>query len=279
LAAQPDPLHAGPGSLERHAGTRSPYERKGMDLSKNKIALRVGVYYVLGLVAILAGLVWVGEPFWLGLGAGLAWAAVMAFYAVIPANWYSQYRVHPTYSMRVITLMRITFTTLVATAVAFLALRYGRFAFYYAVLLWLVPIVTSFSLFMMLRQVVQHSNGDRGWMTNTRVFLVNLLVRDSILPYGQDYHVPHHMFATVPHYRLKELHRLLMECPEYRDEVIEVCGAIVSKDHDHPCIIDVLGPDYALGGHTAHIDDTVLEDNKIEEREEILKEGRESAGL
>ena len=86
--------------------------------------------------------------------------------------------------------------------------------------------VTSFSLFMMLRQVVQHSNSDRGWLTNTRVFLVNLFVRDSILPYGQDIHLPHHMYATVPHYKLRELHEYMMQFPEYRAEAIVVRGAV-----------------------------------------------------
>src|SRR5438477_13016607 len=126
--------------------------------------------------------------------------------------------------MRAITLMRVTFVTLVANAVAWLAFAYGRFAFYYFVLLWLVPIVTSFALFMMLRQVVQHSNSGRGWLTNTRIFLVNLFVRDSVLPYGQDYHLPHHMFATVPHYRLRELHEFLLRYPEYRAEAVVARG-------------------------------------------------------
>ena len=105
--------------------------------------------------------------------------------------------------------------------------------------------ITSFSLFMMLRQIVQHSNSDRGWLTNTRIFLVNLFVRDSILPYGQDIHLPHHMFATVPHYRLLDLHDFLMQYPEYREEAIVVHGAVLPRHDDHPSILDVLGPDWA----------------------------------
>src|SRR5947209_19649425 len=77
---------------------------------------------------------------------------------------------------------------------------------------------------------VQHSNGDRGFLTNTRVFLVNLLVRDSILPYGQDYHLPHHLYATVPHYRLKQLHKLLMAYPEYREEAVRSEERRVGKE-------------------------------------------------
>lgn len=259
-------------------GTRSPYERSGIDRSKMKIALRVGGYYVLGLAAGLTALVILGDPVLLAVVPTVAYAAVMTFFGVIPDQWYSQYRVHPTYTMRTITLMRITFITLVAGTVAWLSYAYGRFAFCYFVLLWLVPMVTSFSLFMMLRQVVQHSNSDRGWLTNTRIFLVNLFVRDSILPYGQDIHLPHHMFATVPHYRLKALHDFLMQYPEYREEAIVVRGAVLPRHDDHPSILDVLGPDWARHDADVHIDDTVLEGERVEERAEIERESRQSRG-
>jgi fatty acid desaturase len=253
-------------------GVRSPYERSNIDRSKMKIALRVGIYYLLGLVATLVGLVILGNPILLAVVPGVAYAAVMAFFAVIPYTWYSQYRVHPTYSMRVITLMRITFVTAVAVGTAWLAYFYGRFAFYFVVLLWFVPMITSFSLFMMLRQVVQHSNGGRGWLSNTRIFLVNLLVRDSILPYGQDIHLPHHMFATVPHYRLRALHDFLMQYPEYREEAIVVLGAILPRHDDQPSILDVLGPDWAPKEGRVYIDNTVLDGERVEEKAEIQRE-------
>jgi fatty acid desaturase len=258
-------------------GTRSPYERSGIDRSKMTIALRVGLYYLAGLAAALAGLVAYRDPVLLAVVPAVAYVAVMAFFARIPPTWYSQYRVHPTYSMRAITLMRVTFVTAVAVGVAWLAYFYGRFAFYYFALLWLVPMVTSFSLFMMLRQVVQHSNGDRGWLTNTRVFLVNLLVRDSILPYGQDIHLPHHLFATVPHYRLRELHDFLMQYPEYRAEAVVVRGAVLPRHDGHPSIIDVLGPDWAKHDDRVYIDNTVLDGERVEEKAEIDREARASA--
>jgi len=202
----------------------------------------------------------------------------MIFFARIPATWYSQYRVHPTYSMRTITLMRLTFMTGVAVGTAWLALYYGRFAFYLVLLLWFVPILTSFSLYMMLRQVVQHSNADRGWLTNTRIFLVNLLVRDAILPYGQDIHLPHHLFATVPHYRLRALHNYLMKYPQYRDEAVVVFGAIMPRHDGHPSILDVLGPDWARQDAAIFVDDSVLDGERVEERAAIQRESDDSAG-
>jgi fatty acid desaturase len=261
------------------AGVRSPYERKNIDRSKVKVALRVGVFYLVGLITALIGLVIHGAPVLLAVVPAVAYAAVMIFFALIPDNWYSQYRVHPTYTMRTITLMRISFMTAVAVGVAWLSYVYGRSAFYLSLLLWFVPMVTSFSLFMMLRQVVQHSNSDRGWLTNTRIFLVNLFVRDSILPYGQDIHLPHHMFATVPHYRLLELHNFLMQYPEYREEAIVVRGAVLPRHDDHPSILDVLGPDWAKRDAEVYVDDSVLDGERLEERAEIERESENSRGV
>jgi len=259
-------------------GTRSPYEKSGIDRAKMKIALRVGMIYVFGLCTALIGLLAWHDPFWLAIVPVALYGAVMTFYALIPDRWYSQYRVHPTYSMRTITLMRITFMTLLAIAITWLAYFYGRFVIYAFLLLWVVPMLTSFSLFMMLRQVVQHSNSDRGWLTNTRVFLVNLFVRDSILPYGQDIHLPHHMYATVPHYKLRELHEYMLQYPEYREEAIVVRGAVLPRHEGEPSILDVLGPDWARSDAAVHIDNTVLEGERVEERNEIQREVAESTG-
>ena len=126
--------------------------------------------------------------------------------------------------------------------------------------------------------MVQHSNSDRGWLTNTRVFLVNLFVRDSILPYGQDIHLPHHMYATVPHYKLRELHEYMMQYPEYREEAIVVRGAVLPRHDGEPSILDVLGPDWARSDAAVHIDNTVLEGERVEERNEIQGEVAESTG-
>ena len=100
---------------------------------------------------------------------------------------------------------------------------------------------------MILRQLVQHGNADRGWITNTRTFFVGRFINFSVFPIGQEYHLPHHLFASVPHYRLKELHEALLEYPEYQEEAVLVHGYFLSPEHpqSHPTVLDVLGPDYA----------------------------------
>ena len=62
----------------------------------------------------------------------------------------------------------------------------GRSAIY-PVLLWLVPLLTSFMFFMFLRDVYQHSNADAGRLTNSRVFFTDYFTRWAVFVYGQDY--------------------------------------------------------------------------------------------
>jgi hypothetical protein len=131
---------------------------------------------------------------------------------------------------------------------------------------------------MILRQWVQHGNGDRGWLTNTRIFFVNRFIHFSVFPLGQDYHLPHHVYATVPHYRLARLHQFLLEYPEYREQAVEVHGYFISPEHPqiHPTVLDVLGAEYAANEFRGvHIDNTVLEDCVVEEKNVILEEGKQ----
>jgi fatty acid desaturase len=184
------------------------------------------------------------------------------------------------FSQRTATILRVTFITLVFNVIAWLALLADPWAPLYYFLLWLVPIFTSFSFFMILRQLVQHGNADRGWLTNTRIFFVSQFIRFSVFPMGQDFHLPHHLFASVPHYRLRRLHEALLEYPEYRQQAVEVHGYFASPERpqEHPTVLDVLGPQFAAKEFRGvHIDDTVLEDEEVEDKDAILREGREES--
>jgi fatty acid desaturase len=253
---------------------KNPYMRKGWKPSK--LAVRVGILFLLTQVGLLTGLVLYGDPFWLLVVPVCCLAAVMLFYVLLPASKFHQSRVHPVISQRWMTLLRVAFITTLFNALAWLTLLTGQPAALYYFFLWLVPLFTSFSFYMILRQLVQHGNADRSWLTNTRIFFVSRFINFSVFPIGQDYHLPHHLFATVPHYRLSRLHELLLEYPEYREQALEVHGYFVSPERPqvHPTVLDVLGPEYAPREFRGvHIDDTVLEDDEVEEKAEILREG------
>jgi fatty acid desaturase len=244
----------------------SPYMRRGHKVSK--LTVRVGIAYILGLIVLLTGLVRLGDPLLLGVGPILAWLAIECFYGLVPARFYHQSRIVPVVSSRAMTMMRMSFITALFTSLAWITLQTGAWAALYFFLLWVVPIFTSFALFMVMRQFVQHGNGGRGWLTNTRVFLVKRLIRLSVFPMGQDLHLPHHMYASVPHYRLQRLHELLLNYPEYREQAVVVEGYFVSsvQPPERPTVADVVGPAYAPAqGHAIHIDDTVLDSDRLED--------------
>jgi fatty acid desaturase len=258
--------------------TESPYVRK--DWKPSRLPVRVGIAYLLGLIGLLTALVRYGDPLWLAVLPASACAGIVLFYALIPARLYHQYRVHSTISPRWMTVGRMTQVTAVFTGLAWLTWATGEWVAVYFCLLWVLPIFTTFSFFMVLRQLVQHGNGGRGWLTNTRVFLVQRLIRFSVFPIGQDYHLPHHLFATVPHYRLRELHETLLGYDEYRTQAVVVEGYFLPPQRPavRPTVLDVLGPDYAPRDLAdIFIDHSVLEGVRVDDEAAILYEPHEPA--
>lgn len=87
-------------------------------------------------------------------------------------------------------------------------------------LFWVVPLLTVYPMLMQLREVAHHSNApDDGDLTNSRVFRVNPILSAMVFPYGQTFHLTHHLFAMIPHHRLQRAHRLLLRYPPYRENV------------------------------------------------------------
>jgi fatty acid desaturase len=257
---------------------KNPYLRKGWKPSK--LAVRVGMVYLLVLAGLLTALVRYGDPVWLALVPAGLYLAIILFYYLLPASMYHQSRVHPVIPLRWMTLLRMTHLTGVFCGLAWLTLLTHHWAAVYYLVLWVTPLFTSFSFFMILRQLVQHGNGDRGWLTNTRIFFVSRFINFSVFPIGQDYHLPHHLFATVPHYRLARLHQVLLEYPEYREQAVVVHGYFLPPERPptHPTVLDVLGPEYAPREFRGvHIDNSVLEDDEVEEKAAIIQEGAAEA--
>jgi fatty acid desaturase len=200
----------------RHAATgggSGPYHSSG---GRAKLLVLVGLAYLAALAMALTAVTLWGDAWLLAAVPAAFLAAAVAFYALVPAHFYRRNLLKPDVPARWTTVLRMTYLTLVFTALAWLTYLTGwPWAAYYAVL-WLVPMGTSFSFCMLLRQVVQHGNAGRDRFGNTRIFLVSRLIRFAVFPLGMDYHLPHHLFPLVPHYRLPRLHALLWEVEEYR---------------------------------------------------------------
>jgi fatty acid desaturase len=258
---------------------KNPYTIRGRKPSKG--AVRVGVVYLLATVAALTVLFYLTDEWWLlpAVSAGM-WLAVTAVLLRLPDAMYHQSKLRPVIHARYTSALRVGYITLLLTTLAVVTKLTGAPAVPYFLLLWVVPLFTAFAFFMILRQLVQHGNGGRGWINNTRTFVLAPLIRFAVFPFGQDYHLPHHMYATVPHYRLKRLHALLMEYPEYRAGALEVHGYFASPERPqvHPTVVDVLGPDYAPRTAEVHIDAEAVSVAQFKDAEGLAREVELSRG-
>ena len=187
------------------------------------------------------------------------WGALVAYYALVPENAFPKNRVNPVISRRTTQIGFVTYLFVLYSALTAANYATGAPTLAYFALFWVLPLFTTFPMFMILREWLQHGNADRGRYTNSRVFLVNPLFRYAVFPWGMDYHLPHHLVASVPHYRLHDLHEYLMDDPKYAAQCRVVEGWSHQGAHGLPTIIDVLGPGYTPQGNPVHVDDATLE--------------------
>ncbi|MEX0611987.1 MAG: fatty acid desaturase, partial [Pirellulales bacterium] len=260
--------------------SKNPYIRE--DWEYTKLPARLTLAYLVGTVLLLTGLVTYGNPVLLAILPAAALTGILGALWLLPERYYYQSKIRPLLPIRVLGMMRTAFLTAMLWALAWATWSTGDWWGGYFFLLWVLPLGTSFPLFMVLRQIVQHGNGDRGWLTNTRVFRCHPFINFAVFPMGQDYHLPHHMYSTIPHYRLKELHEAMLKYPEYSGKATVVEGYIWPKERPpkHPTVVDVLGPDYAPHEfQEVYIDNSVLEGQLVTDREkgEIIDEGAREA--
>ncbi|WZO98157.1 fatty acid desaturase [Isosphaeraceae bacterium EP7] len=159
---------------------------------------------------------------------------------LVPTRWTFHSPFRQAYSARFAGAVRISYYILAQLVLFDLRIATdGRSAVYF-VALWLVPLGTSFSFFMLLRDTYQHGNADDGRLTNSRIFNADPFTRWAVFVYGQDVHVTHHLFPAIPHFRLRRLHALLKTGhAEYQEKVVEVYGTF-SNDRGLPTILDVM---------------------------------------
>ena len=258
-------------------GHRSPY--RFPDQPPAVWPLRVGVLFAVGAPAAMVPMVIYGN--WLALTVVLPamWAVVVVILALLPKKYYLHTRLDRVISHRLTAIGRVTHLAILFAAVSAVQLMGWGPAWTYFAILWVIPVFTTFPLFMILRQWVQHGNADRGRYTNTRVFLAGPLVRYAVFPWGMDYHLPHHMIASVPHYNLPKLHEALMRDPEYREKGVIVEGYFGEAENErgNPTALGVLGANYAPKRREAvYVDTAALEHADVVDAAGLAREVEES---
>lgn len=95
---------------------------------------------------------------------------------------------------------------------------------------WMFAYLAPFTLLLRLRSLAEHACTEAvdDAFRNTRTTRANWLARMTVAPMCVNYHIEHHFMASVPYYRLPQLHRLLRErgvldvTPGYLDVLREV---------------------------------------------------------
>jgi fatty acid desaturase len=84
-------------------------------------------------------------------------------------------------------------------------------------LYWVVPFLTTFQVIRYYTEMAEHAGLDTKDPWNaTRNWTGSFLTRWLLAPhYDDSYHLVHHLFVWIPHYRLAVAHRILMQVPEY----------------------------------------------------------------
>ncbi len=200
----------------------------------------LGLIYLLAFIAGQWAITLAGRPGWL-LYEGIAGTLLIAAVApALPGRFFFQSPFRQPYSGRTSGVLRLAYYSWFLVALGLLrAATDGRSSFYFWVL-WALPLATSFPFFLLLRDVYQHTNADDGRLTNTRVFFPDAFTRWAVFVYGQDMHLPHHLFPAIPHHRLGRLHRLLKaRHPDYAGSVVECHGTFANRN-GMPTILDTL---------------------------------------
>ena len=93
-----------------------------------------------------------------------------------------------------------------ATALALFA--WSGYLLQYLVL-WVLPLVTVVQAILRLRAIAEHGAATdfSSPLTAARTNLVTPWLRWLIFPHHVNYHIEHHLYASVPHYNLPALHR------------------------------------------------------------------------
>jgi fatty acid desaturase len=265
----------------RYIVARAKYSAIGVDTNpyvnvKRKgspWAIRVGVLYAVGAPAVAVALIATGHAGLALIAVPVLWAAVAGYYYAIPDDHYPQSKIDPVVSHRATAIGRMTWLAIVYTALTAFEYGTGAHAWAYYCLLWVLPLFTTFPLFMILREWLQHGNADRGRLTNSRIILErNPIIRYAVYPWGMDYHLPHHLFASVPHYKLKDLHEVLLRDPEYREKGLVVEGWTKRTESGLPTILEVMSSAYAGTSAEKHVDEATLELADVNDKAGVKRE-------
>lgn len=125
---------------------------------------------------------------------------------------------------------------LLTNAIILAALWASGHPWLYAV--WVLSYVTPFPLFLRIRSMAEHACTEKttDMFRNTRSTRAGFLARATVAPIRVNYHIEHHVMASVPYFRLPLMHRMLRErgavgeAPGYID-VLRIVSTLPEGQH------------------------------------------------
>ncbi|MCX5468100.1 fatty acid desaturase family protein [Acinetobacter nematophilus] len=103
-------------------------------------------------------------------------------------------------------------------------------------LMWILAYAIPFTIFVRIRAMAEHACLElvSDTLRNTRTTSAGWLARMTVAPVRVNYHMEHHLMASVPYYRLPRLHKLLLQRghipqpPSYID-VVRICSSLSAQ--------------------------------------------------
>ncbi|MFI9504170.1 fatty acid desaturase family protein [Nocardia sp. NPDC052566] len=111
-------------------------------------------------------------------------------------------------------------------------------------LLWVVPYATVYQVLRYWSDIADHAGlrSDDPWQA-TRSWDASWPVRQFLAPHHSNWHLAHHLYLVVPHYRIGRLHRSLQAVPSYQ-RAHHCDGFVFARRQCRPSVIqDVLRPE------------------------------------
>ncbi|MEO8202748.1 MAG: fatty acid desaturase family protein [Betaproteobacteria bacterium] len=101
----------------------------------------------------------------------------------------------------------------IGVAVAALVIAAATGTLFEYLILWVLPLVTVVQAILRLRAISEHgaTTDFSSPLTAARTNLTGALVGWLVFPHHVNYHIEHHLYASVPHYNLPELHREMVK--------------------------------------------------------------------
>lgn len=91
-------------------------------------------------------------------------------------------------------------------------------------LYWIVPLATVLMAILYLRDMGEHFGMPSPGIAGSRTVLAGAIERLLICQNGVNFHTEHHLFPSVPFFRLHRLHRALMQDSRYRHHAVLTRG-------------------------------------------------------